>query len=450
MSTYEAPTLPSDLAAERAMLGCLFRSATALERIGEWFSADMCYLLRHEHIYAAALALAARHEPVDRTTVASELQARDQLEGIGGESYLVELMATVPHAAHVEHYARTVKNTAILRRIIEAGGEVAALGYDRSRPLEAVIADAEQALTGATSAHAPRDQAVALRAVMDGLLPTLNAAQGRGGLTGLSTGYHELDSLTGGLQNSDLIILAARPSIGKTSLALSLAYNVAVPTNADGGAVGVFSLEMGREQLGQRLLALQTGIDLQRLRNGDLDADELNCAVQGMAALGHLPIVIDDAAGLSISDLQRRARRMHAKHQLSLLVVDYLQLMGAGKHENRVQEVSEISRGLKVLAKDLNIPIVALSQLSRAVEGRQSKVPMLSDLRESGSIEQDADIVIFIYRDEVYDKDTEQKGVAELHIAKHRNGPVGVVPLRFEARTTKFHNLERWRSPEGY
>jgi replicative DNA helicase len=235
--------------------------------------------------------------------------------------------------------------------------------------------------------------------------------------------------------------------VHNTSLALSLAYNVAYTAN---NTVGVFSLEMSRDQLVQRMLSMHTGIDMQRLRTGTLRADELNLALEGMGVLSELPIYIEDTPGLSISEVRSKARRLAAEAGVSLLMIDYLQLMSGRRTDNRVQEVSEISRGLKALARELNVPVIALSQLSRAVEGRQSHVPMLSDLRESGSIEQDADIVMFIYREELYDKETDKKGIAEIHIAKHRNGPLGIIPLRFEARTTRFQNLERYRAPEGY
>jgi replicative DNA helicase len=442
---------PFDLAAEKGLIGCLFRLPSSLERVADWLPSDDCYLEKHGHIYAAIRAVSGRGEPVDYITVGAELEARGLLAAVGGYSYLAELTATVPHAAHIERYGRIVQQTAILRRLIEAGGEVAALGYEgRGRPLDDVLADAEKALQQAGAAHAPRETATSLRDAASELMRQLELAQGRDGLTGVATGYRDLDNHTGGLQASDLIILAARPSLGKTALALSLAYNIAKPTNADGGPVGVFSLEMSVSQLTQRLLAMHTGLDLQRLRTGNLSADELHRAMRGIGELSEVPIHIDDTAGLSIADLQRRARRMHAKHGLAVLVVDYLQLMSGAKSENRVQEVSEISRGLKVLARELDIPVLALSQLSRAVEARQSKIPLLSDLRESGSLEQDADIVAFIYREEVYDKETDKQGLAELHIAKHRNGPPGVIPLRFDAHTTRFQTLDRYRSAPGY
>ncbi|HMQ32386.1 MAG TPA: replicative DNA helicase, partial [Chloroflexaceae bacterium] len=388
-----------------------------------------------------------RREPPDLATVAAELRRHERLDLVGGFAFLGELAAETPTAVHVEYYARIVERTAVLRRLIEAGGKIAALGYDEAPDLESTLDQAEAEVFAvsqrrSTQAFVPAGQ------VVNEIYTRIELMRARGGrISGLATGYHDLDAITGGLQPSDLILLAARPSLGKTSLALSLGYNVAFA----GATVGVFSLEMSRDQLMQRILAMHTGIDMQRLRLGDLRDDELARAFDGMGVLSELPIHIDDTPGLSVTEVRSRARRLVAEQGCDLLIVDYLQLMsGGGSKENRVQEVSEISRGLKALARELDAPVIALSQLSRAVEARQDHVPMLSDLRESGSLEQDADLVWFIYRDEVYDKESEKRGLAEVHIAKHRNGPLGVVPLRFEARTTRFQNLEAYRAPEGY
>lgn len=454
MSTL--PDVPSALPAERATLGAVLRDPRAIEAIAEWLRPSHCYLLRHEHIYAAMLAAHGRGDPPDRVMVAAELDRAGHLAAVGGEMYLIDLMAEVAHAGHIERHARLVEQTAILRRLIEAGGRLAALGYDAlGDDLDEVASRAEGILGDALAGRATREHAATLRAIYSAMADRLGAHAGGG----TPTGYPDLDDILGGLQPSDLIILAARPSTGKTALALSLAYRVALFANRDrhGGTtwlpglnVGIFSMEMSREQLAQRLLAMHTGVDLMRLRTGNLRDDEIAAALDGMAELSEAPISIEDAPALSIRDVQRRARRMHDRAPLGLLIVDYLQLMGGGRAENRVQEVSEISRGLKALARELNVPVLALSQLSRAVEGRQIKVPMLSDLRESGSIEQDADVVLFIYREELYDKETDKKGIAEIHVAKHRNGPLGVAPLRFDARTTQFQPLERYHAPEGY
>jgi replicative DNA helicase len=440
-------TLPYDLQAERATLGAVLLERDAVIAVAGWLTGDYFYLEKHALIYEAVLACYNRREPPDIATVAAELRRREQLDLVGGLAFLSELTAEVPTAVHVEYYGRTVERTALLRRLIEAGGKIAALGYDESPDLEQTLDKAEAELF-AISQRRNNQDFVHIGKVVNALFSQIETLQERRGeVVGVPTGYSDLDELTGGLQPSDLIILAARPSVGKTSFALSLGYNVAF--NAQ-NTVAVFSLEMSRDQLVQRMLAMHTGIDMQRLRTGNLRGDELNLALEGMGVLSELPVYIEDTPGLSITDVRARARRLHSEVGINLVIIDYLQLMQGRRSDNRVQEVSEISRGLKGLARELNVPVIALSQLSRAVEGRQSHVPMLSDLRESGSIEQDADIVMFIYREELYDKETDKKGVAEIHMAKHRNGPLGVIPLRFEARTTRFHNLERYRSPEGY
>jgi replicative DNA helicase len=442
--------VPFDLQAERATLGAILLDREAIIAIAPWLPPEWFYLEKHALVYEAMLACYNRREPPDLATVAAELRRQERLEVVGGLSFLAELAAEVPTAVHIEFYARNVERTATLRGIIEAGGKIAAMGYDETDELEATIARVEAEVTAVTTRRS-RQSYVSVSQVVNTLFTQIEKAQEhRGELTGLTSGYTELDALTGGLQRSDLIILAARPSVGKSALAMSLAYNVA---QQGGATVGVFSLEMSREQLVQRLVAMHTGLDMQRLRTGTLRSDELHVAIEGLGVVSGLPIYIEDTAGLSISELRAKARRMHAEVGLQLLLIDYLQLMaGAGgpKNQNREQEVSEISRGLKALARELNIPIIALSQLSRAVEGRASHIPMLSDLRESGSLEQDSDIVWFIYREELYDRETEKKGIAEIIMAKHRNGPLGVVPLRFEARTTRFQNLTRYTSPAGF
>lgn len=440
-------SLPFDLQAERATLGSIFLERDAIIAVAGWLPAEYFYLEKHALIYEAMLACYNRREPADLATVAAELRRRGQLDLVGGLSMLSELVTEVPTAVHIEYYARIVERTALLRRLIEAGGRIAAMGYDEASDLEETLDRAEAELF-AVSQRRNNQDFVHIGRVVNTLFSQIESMQERRGeVIGVPTGYHDLDELTGGLQPSDLIILAARPSVGKTSLALSLAYNVAFHAN---GTVAIFSLEMSREQLVQRMLAMHTGIDMQRLRTGNLRGEELSLAIEGLGVLSELPIYIEDTPGLSITDVRARARRLHSEVGITLVMIDYLQLMSGRRTDNRVQEVSDISRGLKALARELNVPVLALSQLSRAVEGRQNHVPMLSDLRESGSIEQDADIVMFIYREELYDKETDKKGIAEIHIAKHRNGPLGVIPLRFESRTTRFQNLERYQAPEGF
>jgi replicative DNA helicase len=438
--------LPADINAERATLGSILLERDAIIVVAPWLPADYFYLEKHAWIYEAMLACYNRRVPPDISTVADELRRNERLDLVGGILYLSELTDDVPTAVHVEYYARIVERTAVLRRLIEAGGKIAALGYDEQEDVEDTLDRAEAELFNVSQRRAMEDF-IHIRRVVDTYFEQITSLdEGQGDLVGVPTGYIDLDRLTGGLQRSDLIILAARPSVGKTALALSLAYNIAIKA---AHTVGIFSLEMSREQLVQRLLAMHTGIDTQRLRTGNISG-HLQTIIEAMGVLSEASLYIEDTPGLSIMEVRSRARRLRAQVGIDLIIVDYLQLMQARRSDNRVQEVSEISRGLKALARELNVPVLALSQLSRAVEGRVSHVPMLSDLRESGSIEQDADIVMFIYREELYDKETDKKGIAEIHIAKHRNGPLGVVPLRFENRTTTFQNLMRYASPEGY
>lgn len=446
-------SLPADIHAERGVLGAIMLERDAIVAVATRLPADYFYLEKHALIYEAMLACYNRRVPPDLSTVADELRRQGKLDQIGGIGFLGELSAEVPTAVHVEYYAEIVERTALLRRLIEAGGKITALGYDEAQDLEITLDRAEAELFNVSQRRNSQDF-VHIGRVVDNLFEQVTHLQERRGeVVGVPTGYQDLDEITGGLQPSDLVILAARPSVGKTSLALSIAYNVAFHaynSGSSGNAIGVFSLEMSREQLAQRLLAMHTGIDTQRLRTGNLREQDLQNVMEAMGVLSELPIYIEDTPGQSIAEVRSKARRLQAEVGIYLVVIDYLQLMQGRRSDNRVQEVSEISRGLKALARELNVPVLALSQLSRAVEGRTNHVPMLSDLRESGSIEQDADIVMFIYREDLYDKETDKKGIAEIHIAKHRNGPIGVIPLRFDANTTRFQNLERYRTPDGY
>ena len=440
------PTLPSNVDAERATLGSVLLNRDALAAIAAWLKPEYFYLERHSQIYEAMLACFNNRVPPDTRTVSEELRRRGHLDQVGGVIYLGELVEGVPTSYHVEFYARTVERTAILRRLINTGAQIAALGYNEQIEIDETIDKAEALLFDIAQKRTSQDF-VHISSVVDSYYEQLNYLQEhRGEVMGVQTGYRDFDQITGGLQRSDLIILAARPGTGKTSFAMSLAYNVAMYYS---NTVAVFSLEMGREQLVQRLIAMETQIDTHRLRLGQVPDNQLKIVFDAMGRLAQAPIYIEDTPGISIMELRSKARRLQSQHGVSLIIIDYLQLMSGRGKENRVQEVGEISRGLKALARELNVPVIALSQLSRAVEGRQSHIPMLSDLRESGSIEQDADIVMFIYRDELYNKDSDKKGIAEIHIAKHRNGPVGVVNMRFDPSTTRFADLT-YRAPEGY
>ncbi|NNJ12185.1 replicative DNA helicase [Chloroflexales bacterium ZM16-3] len=441
-------SVPFDLTAERATLGSILLDREAIIAVAETLAPEDFYLEKHGTVYAAMLACYAQRVPPDLATVAGELRRREQIDLVGGLTFLGEVLGEVPTAVHIEYYAANVRRAATLRRLIEAGGTIAALGYREDDDLDAVLSQAEARLEGVRGRTADTGYVPIGQAVNELFTAMERRQEQRGEPTGVITGFTDLDTLTGGLQKGDLIVVGARPSQGKTALELSIAYNVAHHT---GEGVGVFSMEMGRDQLTQRMLSMHTGLALQRIRVGDLGQDELTLAFAGMGRLSELPIYIDDTPALSISGLRSRARRMCAQRQVSLLCVDYLQLMtGSGRGENRVQEVAEISRGLKQLARELNVPVLALSQLSRNVDQRPSHVPVLSDFRESGAIEQDSDIAIGLYREETYDKDSERKGIVDLHVLKHRNGPLGMIALRFAGRTTQFQNLERYRAPVGY
>ncbi|MEN9935866.1 MAG: hypothetical protein RLZZ387_2445 [Chloroflexota bacterium] len=427
------PELPHDLAAEQAVLGSVLLNRDAIVAIAPWLRPDHFFAARHAQVYQAMLDLYHRRTPPDTRTVADELRRHSILETVGGVVYLSQLVDQVPTSYHVEHYARTVERTGVLRQVIRAGSQIAALGFEEAGELEDTLGRAEALVQDIGQQRATRDF-VPLGQVFDTLYEQIQAMQERRGeVAGVPTGFRELDVLLGGLQKSDLLVLAGRPGMGKTACALSIAYQIA----ESGRSVGVFSLEMSREQLAQRLLAMETGIDTHRLRSTQLRDHELERVLSAMGRLATLPVHIEDTAGLTLAELRSKAKRLQAWQGLDVLVIDYLQLI-RGRAADRVQEVSEVARGLKHLAKDLNVPVIALSQLSRAVEQRGSKVPQLSDLRESGEIEQAADIVMFLYRAEVYEAETATPGIAELHVAKHRNGPLGVVPLRFDARTTRF------------
>jgi replicative DNA helicase len=436
------PELPQNIEAERATLGSLITNRDAIVMVTNWLTPDMFYLDRHGIVYHAIQRLFARRTPPDLRTISDELQRTDQLEAIGGLDYLLSLSESVVTSYHVEYYAREVERCAVLRRLITAGMGITRLGYDASQDADTALGSAQKALAD-ISALSSRGGLVPLSDLVDREYARLEKAANddASAMMGCRTGLADLDDLTGGLQDQDLIILAARPSVGKSALMACLARGAALYGERDSL---IFSLEMSSDQLTQRLTAIQSGIDSYRIRTLRMNEDDTGAFITALGKLSEVQIAIDDTPAVSVSYVRTAAFRHQAAHGRPLVIfVDYLQLMTdpTQPSDNRVQVVSAISRDLKALAKELQCPVVALSQLSRGVESRQSHVPMLSDLRESGSIEQDADIVLFIYREELYDKETDKLGIAELHIAKHRNGPVGVVPLRFDKATTKFDNL---------
>ncbi|HEY8445945.1 MAG TPA: replicative DNA helicase [Thermomicrobiales bacterium] len=435
---------PHNLEAEQSVLGSLLIDRDAIIKVASFLKPEDFYHSANGTIYQAILDLYNRREPTDFLTLSDELARKEQLDVIGGVAYLSSLLNAVPTAVHVEYYARIVERTATLRRLIDAGSQIVALGYREGVDTEEALDQAERILFDVSQRRSTREFE-SIADVLERFFDQIDyLQQHRGSVVGVPTGFADLDQLTGGLQRSDLIIVAARPSVGKTAFALGIAYGAAVQ---HGRTVGVFSLEMSAEQLVQRLLATETGVDSHRLRLGQIDDHEWDRVSRAFGRLAEAPIFIDDTPGLSVMEVRTKARRLQAERGVDLIIIDYLQLMHGRRSENRVQEISEISRGLKGLARELNIPVIALSQLSRAVESRSDHRPMLSDLRESGSIEQDADIVMFIYRDEVYDPNTERKGIAEIIVAKHRNGPVGTINLRFFEKTARFADLELYREP---
>ena len=444
-ATLERP-VPYNLEAEEAVLGSLLIDRDAVIKIAPFLKPIDFYRETNGWVYETILELYHRREPSDVVLLAGELERQGKLEQVGGYAYLFHLVNATPTAVHVEYYAHKVEDAAVRRRLITGGGQIAALGYEENVDLPLTLDKAEQILFAVTQRLLNQDF-TSLRDILESYFDRMELVhEHKGTVVGVPAGFHDLDELTGGLQKSDLIIVAARPATGKTSFILSVAHNAA----RAGKNIGVFSLEMSQEQIVQRLLSIESGVDMQRLRLGYMSDTEWERLNDAFGRLAEVPIFIDDSAALSVMEVRSRARRLQAEVGVDLLLVDYLQLMQgrrAGGSDNRVQEVSEITRGLKQLARELDCPVIAVSQLSRAVESRQNHVPMLSDLRESGSIEQDADIVMFIYREELYNPDTERKGIAEIHVAKHRNGPTGVVPLRFFPETTRFADLEVYRQP---
>jgi replicative DNA helicase len=444
MSVERLP--PHNLEAEQSVLGSLLIDRDAIIKIAAFVKPEDFYQSANGVIYQAVLDLYNRREPTDFITLSDELERREQTDRVGGIAYLSSLLNAVPTAVHVEYYGRIVERTATLRRLIDAGTEIVSIGYRDGIDTEDALDAAERTIFTVSEKRQTKDFQ-SISEVLDRFFDQIDyMQQHRGDVVGVATDFSDLDQLTGGLQKSDLVILAARPSMGKTAFALGMAYGAAIK---HGKTVGVFSLEMSAEQLVQRLLSMETGVDSHRLRLGQIDDGEWDRISRAFGRLAEAKIFIDDSAGAGVMDVRSKSRRLQAEHGLDLVVVDYLQLMSGRRTDNRVQEISEISRGLKGLARELNVPVVALSQLSRAVETRADHRPMLSDLRESGSIEQDADIVMFIYREEKYEEDSEKKGIAEIIVAKHRNGPVGSINLRFFDRTARFADLELYRDQES-
>lgn len=434
---------PQNLEAEQSVLGALLIEREAISKVTEFLKPIDFYRDAHKVVFETILELYAKNDAIDLITVTEHLRKESKLEAAGGVSYVASLANSVPTAANVVYHARIIEEKALLRQLINSATAIAGLGYEANEEVDLILDKAEKMILDVASRKVGKEFVPIKTIILDAFTKIEQLYASKGGITGLSTGFKDLDMLTAGLQASDLILIAARPSMGKTAFVLNIAQHVAV---RDKQPVAFFSLEMSKEQLVQRMLCAEATIDASRLRIGQLEDKDWTNLIEGADRLSSAPIYIDDTAGINVVELRSKARRLQQEHGLKLIIIDYLQLMqgnGGGRSENRQQEISEISRSLKSLARELNLPVIALSQLSRGVESRQTKKPMLSDLRESGSLEQDADIVAFLYREDYYNPDTDQKNITEVIIAKHRNGPVDTVQLFFHKQFTKFSNLTK-------
>jgi replicative DNA helicase len=432
---------PQNIEAEQAVLGAILLSGDALITAMERVTSEDFYRGSHQRIFESILELAEDGEPVDLVTLTAKLHNKQQLEDIGGVTYLSELANAVPTAANVDYYAAIVEEKSMLRRLIRTATQIVSNGYASSDDVGDMLNEAEARILEISQ----RRSSSGFVSIRDVLMEVFERVEFRysnkGGTTGIPSGFVDLDKMTSGFQRSDLIIVAARPSVGKTAFALNIAQNVGVRAKE---TVAIFSLEMGAAQLVQRMICAEANVDATRMRSGYLEGDDWEKLTFAIGALSEASIYIDDSPSVTVAEIRAKCRRLKQEKGLGMVLIDYLQLIhGRGKGDNRQQEVSEISRTLKQIARELHVPVIALSQLSRGVEQRQDKRPMMSDLRESGSIEQDADIVAFLYRDDYYDKESEKKNIIEIILAKQRNGPVGTVELAFLKNFNKFVNIDR-------
>ncbi len=427
---------PHNEEAERSVLGAAMLNKEVLFDILEEVKEDDFYNESHKEIFRAIWELYRKNSAVDMLTVCEELKSRQSLDMVGGRAYIATLTAEVPSTANGREYAKIIAEKAIMRQMIRTAEDITEKGYESKMAAREILDYAESGIFQIAQMRQKNDYTKIQDVLLENLKIIDAAAQNKDKITGIPTGFHDLDEKTSGLQRSDLIIVAARPGMGKTAFALNIAQQSAVK---HGTSAIIFSLEMSKEQLGQRLLAMQARVEMQKLKQGDLDRKDWDRVSLGVDELNNSKIVIDDTPGISLMEMRNKCRRLKAEQGLDLIVVDYLQLMTfEGKTDNRQQEISALSRNMKLLAREMNCPVILLSQLSRAPELRQDKRPMLSDLRESGSIEQDADIVIFLYRDDYYNENTEKPGVCEVNIAKHRSGPTDKIELTWVSRYTKF------------
>ncbi|HUD21051.1 MAG TPA: replicative DNA helicase [Candidatus Saccharimonadales bacterium] len=440
---------PQNIEAEAAVLGAALVNKEAMDKIADVLVDSDFYRTDHQIIYRAILRLYDKRAPIDLVTLTNELESLKQIDQVGGAAYLAELVNSVPTAIHVANYAEIVKQKSVLRKILGAGQKISELGYEEDKEVNQILDEAEKALFEVSHKEV-KDNFMPISDILASSFDRIDRLhREKGILRGVTSGFKEMDNKLSGLQPSDLIILAARPSMGKTTFALNIALNAAVKGKT---AVGFFSLEQSKEQIVDKLLCSQAMVDGWKLRTGNLNEDDFPAIGMAMGTLAEAPIFIDDSPMLTPIEIRTRARRLKADQNLGLIVVDYLQLITSNSsfgssESNRVQQVSEISRQLKALARELDVPVMALSQLSRAVEARDKKIPQLSDLRESGSIEQDADVVMFLYREDYYEKDTERKGMTDVLIRKHRNGPIGEFELHFRPEQSRFFDVERKAKP---
>jgi replicative DNA helicase len=439
---------PHDLDAERAVIGAMLVSEAAVSVVGEALAAEDFYSETHRVLYGAMMRLYAKGEPIDQLTLSDELRSVGEFDRIGGRQYVFRLVESVPTAANAARYAEIVRGKALLRAVIDAGDRIQQEAFSEPEDVTQALDAAEQLIYGVSNRQLKEHLAPVSELAPSTLEMIQRLYEQEGEVTGVESGFEDLDRMTTGFHKSDLVILAARPAMGKTALALNAIWHA---SGVKGLPVAIFSLEMSKEQLVQRLISQVTRIRTQDLRSGNVGAEDWPKLVRGVAEVARAPVWIDDTAGITLMEMRAKVRRLASRLNaqgetpLSLVVVDYLQLMigQRARAENRQQEISEISRGLKVLARDLNIPVLAIAQLSRAVEQRHDKRPLLSDLRDSGAIEQDADMVMFLYRDEYYNPDSDDKGIAEILVGKHRNGPTGKVQLAWLEQYTKFASLAR-------
>jgi replicative DNA helicase len=434
---------PQNTDAEASLLGAVLIDSDAIVKIADSIASADFFDARHQHIYEAIINLYEKRQPIDVLTLSDQLKNMGYLDMIGGPAYLTELTNFVPTAAHVEQYADIVAQKSMRRRLIQTSHEIGGLGFDESKSLKELIEEAETRLFQVSQQHV-KQTIVSIEDILAESFERLDELhKDKKSVRGVPTGFKDMDNILAGLQRSDLFILAARPSMGKTAFVLNLAHNVAVDSKEP---VLLFSLEMSKEQLVDRLLSMESGVDAWALRTGNLSDSDFEKLGEAMGTLSEAPIYIDDTPGLTVSDMRTKARREAHQRKLGLVIVDYLQLMSGGGRfggeGNRVQEISEISRGLKGIARELNVPLIALSQLSRSVESRSPQIPQLADLRESGSIEQDADVVAFIYREDYYNPETDRKNITDILIKKHRNGPLGNVELYFDKDKQRFRSLD--------